>query len=90
MLNLASETDPAWVERATANLDELLADHANCEKKAASTAVSLLFRYPDRADLLRPLARLAREELAHYEQVLDAISARGEPPRRLAPSPYAG
>ena len=90
MLNLASETDPRWVERALADVDLLLVDHANCEKKAASTAVSLLFRYPDREPLLRPLARLAREELAHYEQVLDAIESRGGPPRRLPPSPYAG
>lgn len=90
MLNLASETDPRWVERAIADVDLLLVDHANCEKKAASTAVALLFRHPDREELLRPLARLAREELAHYEQVLDAIAARGATPRRMAPSPYAG
>ncbi|MEI8359378.1 MAG: tRNA-(ms[2]io[6]A)-hydroxylase [Deltaproteobacteria bacterium] len=90
MLNLASETDPRWVERVIADVDLLLVDHANCEKKAASTAVSLLFRYPGREELLRPLARLAREELAHYEQVLDAIATRGATARQVPPSPYAG
>src|SRR5262249_58425702 len=70
-------------------LDEILVDHAHCEKKAASTAVSLLFRYPERADLLGPLARLARDELRHFEQVVSRLRARGIPLRRQRPSPYA-
>jgi tRNA-(ms[2]io[6]A)-hydroxylase len=90
LLHLASSTDPAWLGRALAAIDDVLVDHANCEKKAASTAVSLLFRYPESARLAVELARLAREELAHYEQVLEVLAARGVAFRRLRPSPYAG
>lgn len=89
MLNLATATDPEWTVRALANLDEILLDHAHCEKKAASTAVGLLFRYPEQASLLVPLARLAREELFHFEEVLRCLEARGVRFQRLPPSPYA-
>ena len=84
-----STTDRAWALRALAHLDEILVDHAHCEKKAASTAVSLLFKYPDRPALLAPLSRLAREELAHFEEVLTALAARGIRFRHQMPSPYA-
>ena len=89
MLALASSTGPEWAARAVSALDEVLVDHAHCEKKAASTAVSLLFRYPERQALLRPLAGLAREELGHFDEVLQALAARGVALRRLVPSPYA-
>jgi len=89
MLHLASTTGAGWVERALLHLDDILVDHAHCEKKAASTAVSLLFRYPERAELLAPLARLAREELEHFEQVLAHLAARGVRLTRQRPSPYA-
>ena len=89
MLHLASTTDTAWLTRALAHLDEILVDHAHCEKKAASSALSLLFRYPEQHELLTPLARLAREELAHFEDVLDRLRARGIGLRRQRPSPYA-
>ena len=89
MLRLQSATDGAWLGRALAHLDEILVDHAHCEKKAASTAVSLLFKYPDRQALLAPLSRLAREELAHFEEVLAALAARGIRFRHQLPSPYA-
>jgi tRNA-(ms[2]io[6]A)-hydroxylase len=90
MLSLASATDRAWVARALANLDEILVDHAHCEKKAASTALSLLFKYPERHGMLAPLARLAREELTHFEEVLGCLTARGIGFRHQVPSPYAG
>lgn len=90
MLNLAAPTDPAWVARALEQLDEVLVDHAHCEKKAASTAVSLLFRYTTRTELLIPLTRLAREELAHFEQVLEHLEARGIAFGHREPAPYAG
>jgi tRNA-(ms[2]io[6]A)-hydroxylase len=89
MLHLASTTDPRWAAQAPAHLEEILLDHAHCEKKAASTAVSLIFRYPERPALMIPLARLAREELAHFEEVIAALRARGWEFRRLTPSPYA-
>lgn len=90
MLNLASETDPGWGERVVADLDEVLVDHAHCEKKAAGTAVNLIFRYPQHEFLLEPLSALAREELAHFEHVLRLLAKRGTPFRALKPSPYAG
>ncbi|HZR82328.1 MAG TPA: tRNA-(ms[2]io[6]A)-hydroxylase [Candidatus Binatia bacterium] len=89
MLSLASETGTAWLERALANVDEILVDHAHCEKKAASTAVSLLFRYPEHGQLLEPLARLAQEELEHFRDVLARLEGRGIALRRQVPSPYA-
>jgi len=89
MLHLASSTDPAWVARAVRDLDEVLVDHAHCEKKAASTALSLLFRYPERPELGLALSALAREELVHFERVLRVLVARGVPFRHQRPGPYA-
>ncbi len=90
MLNLASTSDSAWLERALADLDEVLLDHAHAEKKAASTALSLVFRYPERPELARPLSELAREELGHFEGVLSQLERRGRRFARQRPSPYAG
>jgi len=90
MLRLAAATDPAWTTRVLDHLDELLLDHAHLEKKAAGTAMTLLFRYPERRDLQEPLARLAREELVHFEQVLAQLDRRGVRFRPLRPGPYAG
>jgi tRNA-(ms[2]io[6]A)-hydroxylase len=81
--------DRPWLARALAQLDEVLVDHAHCEKKAASSAVSLLFKYADRAPLLAPLSRLAREELVHFEEVLALLDERGVRFRHQMPSPYA-
>lgn len=89
MLHLASTTPPAWADRALAHLDEILLDHAHCEKKAASTAISLIFRYPERPSLMIPLSRLAREELAHFEEVVGHLRRRGREFQRQRPSPYA-
>jgi tRNA-(ms[2]io[6]A)-hydroxylase len=89
VLNLASATDPGWAERALADPATLLLDHAHCEKKAASTAVNLVFRYGDRPEVVVPLSRIAREELEHFERVVDLCARRGIPFRRLPPSPYA-
>lgn len=90
MLHLRAATESAWTERALAAVPEILVDHAHCEKKAASTAMSLIFKYQDRGALLLPLSALAREELAHFELVLGHLAARGIPFRRQRPSPYAG
>lgn len=86
---LASRTDPSWTQRALASLDDVLVDHAHCEKKAASTALSLCFRYPDRVEMTLALSALAREELAHFEQVVELLQARGIAFGRQVPSPYA-
>ena len=89
MLHLASDTAPGWVGGQLADLPTLLVDHAHCEKKAASTAVNLIFRYQPHAELMAPLSALAREELQHFEEVLALLAARGIPFVPLDPSPYA-
>lgn len=86
---LKCRTPDAWVEQALLNLDILLIDHANCEKKAASTALSLMYRYDKNADLLHKMSRLAREELRHFERVLDILVARGIQLRPLGIGRYA-
>ena len=72
---LCCPTPELWIEQATLpeNRSQLLIDHANCEKKAASTALQLMFRYTENFDLLHKMSRLAREELRHFEQVLQII-----------------
>ena len=90
MLNLVSATGPRWIARALESLDELLVDHAHCEKKAAGMAVNLIFRYPQHVFLQEPLSRLAREELRHFEAVLRLLEDRGVSFRPLRPAPYAG
>jgi tRNA-(ms[2]io[6]A)-hydroxylase len=86
---LKAPTPRAWFAAAPDHLDELLLDHANCEKKAASTALALIFAYPDDFLLARQLSRLAREELRHFEQVQKHLESAGIPYRRLRPSRYA-
>jgi len=86
---LASRTGERWGRAAVLHLDEVLLDHAHCEKKAASTAINLIFRYAEQPALMAPLSALAREELAHFEQMLDVLVRRGVPFRRLHPTDYA-
>ncbi len=86
---LRAPTDPAWFEVAVARREELLLDHANCEKKAASTALALMFAYPEDYELASRMSRLAREELRHFELVQQQLVALGVPFRRLSPSRYA-
>lgn len=90
MLHLHQSTDPGWAERAVREIDEILLDHAHLEKKAAGTAVNLIFRYPEHGALMMELSRLAREELAHFEEVLRVLADRGLAFKRLRPSAYAG
>lgn len=87
---LSAATPPAWAEAAAADLSRLINDHANCEKKAAATAISLMFRYADDAALCQQLSRLAREELRHYEQVARLMRRRGINYASISASRYAG
>ena len=89
MLHLASTSDDEWATQALAELDEILLDHAHCEKKAASTALSMIFRYPEHPQLMVPMSELAREELEHFELVVGLIRARGREFARQKPSSYA-
>lgn len=86
---LGCETPDSWIEEACKQQDILLIDHAHCEKKAASTAMTLMFRYVDRPDLLNKMSRLAREELIHFEQVLELMEGRGIAYCHLSPARYA-
>jgi len=87
---LECATPSAWFDRAEHEVETLLIDHANCEKKAAGTALSMLYRYVDKPRLLRRMSRLAREELRHYEQVLAMIDRLGLHYGHLSPGRYAG
>ena len=88
---LPCTTPDAWVEVALQHDQEptLLIDHANCEKKAAATALALMHRYTDNLVLLNKMSRLAREELRHFEQVIKIMSARGITYEPLSASRYA-
>lgn len=87
---LGCETPKAWLDEALNNLDLLMQDHANCEKKAAGTAMNLMFRYSFFTDLQVKLAQLVREEMLHYEQVLEFMAKRGQEWKGLSAGRYAG
>lgn len=87
---LNAETPDAWLDEASGRLSELLLDHANCELKAASTAMGFLYRYPERTNLAQCMSRLAREELRHFEQVRSIMGKMGIDFERLGASRYAG
>lgn len=87
---LGCETPQAWLDMAVENLEILMQDHANCEKKAASTAMNLMFRYSYFVDLQVKLAQLVREEMLHYEQVLELMNKRGQAWQNLSAGRYAG
>lgn len=87
---LGCETPKAWLDEALQNLEILMQDHANCEKKAASTAMNLMFRYSFFVDLQVKLAQLVREEMLHYEQVLEFMNKRGQQWTGLSAGRYAG
>jgi tRNA-(ms[2]io[6]A)-hydroxylase len=89
MLHLSSTSDDHWAAQALTELDEILLDHAHCEKKAASTALSMIFRYPEHPQLVVPMSELAREELEHFERVVALMRARGQEFARQKPSSYA-
>ncbi|HZD54298.1 MAG TPA: tRNA isopentenyl-2-thiomethyl-A-37 hydroxylase MiaE [Woeseiaceae bacterium] len=82
-------TPVEWVREACERLPDLLLDHANCELKAASTALGLIYRYPERRELTERMSRLAREELRHFEQVRKLLHRRSIPVERVSASRYA-
>lgn len=86
---LQCETPDAWVAWALENEPLLLLDHANCEKKAASTALTLMYRYVGDYEMMHKMSRLAREELRHYEQVMSLMQKRDIAYGQISPSRYA-
>ena len=77
MLGLKLPTDPRWVNIAEKNIEDILTDHAFCEQKAASTAISLIVSFPEYTDLVNEMIALAEEELSHFKMVHDLITERG-------------
>jgi tRNA-(ms[2]io[6]A)-hydroxylase len=88
MLSLHSATASRWIEQVSANVEELLIDHAHCEKKAAGTAMNLLFAYVENAELCRAMTEIVQEELSHFHLVLALLGRRGIRFRRIRPSAY--
>jgi tRNA-(ms[2]io[6]A)-hydroxylase len=86
---LRAPTPETWVAAAVERWREMLVDHANCEKKAASTAIALMFAYPEDHALALALSRLAREELRHFEQVQKMMLTLGVEVERQQPGRYA-
>jgi tRNA-(ms[2]io[6]A)-hydroxylase len=88
MLNLKSETTAEWIEQIDDNLDQLLIDHAHCEKKAAGTAMNLIFAYVENDELCREMELIVNEELEHFRMVLELLKRRNIRFRRIKPSSY--
>jgi tRNA-(ms[2]io[6]A)-hydroxylase len=88
MLNLHSTTPQRWLKQVDENLAEVLIDHAHCEKKAAGTAMNLLFAYVDNEELCREMTTIVNEELEHFHMVIEILKRRGIEFRRLKPSQY--
>jgi tRNA-(ms[2]io[6]A)-hydroxylase len=88
MLHLKSQSGSRWLRQVDEHLDEILIDHAHCEKKAAGTAMNLLFAYVEDAELCRQMTEIVREELEHFHMVLEELASRGIRFRRTKPSAY--
>jgi len=88
MLSLQSTSSERWLAQVERHLDEVLIDHAHCEKKAAGVAMNMIFHYVEDEELCREMTEIVREELEHFHMVLDLLRQRGVPFRRLAPSNY--
>ncbi|QDU93114.1 tRNA-(ms[2]io[6]A)-hydroxylase [Lignipirellula cremea] len=88
MLHLQSSSSDRWLQQVDAGLDEILIDHAHCEKKAAGCAMNLIFAYVEQEELCREMVLIVNEELDHFQQVLDLLARRGTRFRRQTPSTY--
>lgn len=88
MLSLQSESTQNWLTHVDEHLDELLVDHAHCERKAASTAMNLMNAYTENRRLCAEMKRIVEEELEHFEMVLQILDQRNVPFRRIPSGPY--
>ncbi|WP_378175032.1 tRNA-(ms[2]io[6]A)-hydroxylase [Aquimarina sp. SS2-1] len=77
MLGLKLPTDPRWINIVEKNIEEILTDHAYCEQKATSTAISLIVSFPEYTELVQEMTKLVKEEISHFKMVHDKIIARG-------------
>ena len=88
MLSLQIDTPERWFSQVDENLDEILIDHAHCEKKAAGVAMNLLFAYVENTKISRAMTEIVNEELEHFHMVLDLLERRDIQFRKLIPSSY--
>ena len=88
MLGLQSDTSARWLQQVDDHLDQILIDHAHCERKAAGTAMNLIFAYVEHEALCREMVNIVNEELEHFELVLNLLKAREIQFRRLRPGHY--
>jgi tRNA 2-(methylsulfanyl)-N6-isopentenyladenosine37 hydroxylase len=88
MLHLKCDTLARWLDQVDADLPSILIDHAHCEKKAAGTALNLIFAYVENIELCREMTEIVNEELQHFHMVLALLERRGIRFRRLTPSSY--
>ena len=77
MLGLKLPTDPRWINIVEKNIEDILTDHAFCEQKATSTAISLIVSFPEYTDLVQEMVALVKEEISHFKMVHDKILERG-------------
>ena len=90
MLRLKLPTDPRWVNIAEKNITEILTDHAFCEQKAASAAISIIVQFPEYPELVDAMTELAREEMEHFQRVHDQLKKRGLKLGYERKDPYVG
>ena len=88
MLSLQSSSSDRWLKQVDSNLEEILIDHAHCEKKAAGTAMNLMFAYVDNLELCREMTEIVNEELEHFHMVIEILQRRNIEFRRIRPSNY--
>ena len=88
MLSLKSASSDRWLKQVNENIEDILIDHAHCEKKAAGCAMNLMFAYVENQELCREMTEIVNEELEHFQMVLNILNERGIPFRRLKPSSY--
>ena len=88
MLRLKSSSTDRWLSQVEDHLEEILIDHAHCERKAASTAMNLMNSYAEHRELCDEMVTIVNEELEHYQLVLELLDRRGIPFRHLKPGPY--
>ena len=88
MLNLHTPTPARWLDLVSGHLDELLIDHAHCEKKAAGVAMNLMFAYVEEREICQAMTEIVQEELSHFHMVLDILERRGIRFRRIRPGKY--
>lgn len=87
---LHCETPDQWIENALQNIELILIDHAHCEMKAASSAMTYMYKYSDKVDLISKMSKIAREELVHFEQVMRILKKRNIEFKAISASRYAG